>query len=354
MTAVLTPPSQTDTRSALADWLELQAIASPRGRVSKAALLGILDIVEDDAIEPDLVDDETGEVLDEAILEDERNAIVGAAFEELEYRARVLGAAYPFVVDGRRLVLDRVANNEPGQAIYLFCLLASVIRERKLQPLAEVNAAEQGIADAFQICACLAAGGYLSGAVSSFGFPRATGDGFIPALKAAFARFGMGEVRAEIPDGLPESLKDGGIDVIAWRNHPDGMPSKMYLLGQCASGQNWAGKSVVEYIQQLHGSWFTFEPARFSTPAMFIPFIFHRDIDEDRTGSFLDAVKNRFWYEEKRFGIIFDRLRIAHFAQVCLGVPDTELAAVDGRERIGEIQAWIAETLRVAGMAEAA
>src|SRR2546423_903736 len=140
--------------------------------------------------------------------------------------------------------------------------------------------------------------GYLNGEVSSFGFPRATGDGFLPALRNAFGRFGMGEVRTEIPDGLPVSLKDGGIDIIAWRNHPDRMPGKIYLLGQCASGYGWQDKSVVEYIDQLHGTWFTTVPANFSIPAMFIPFTFHRDLTEDRTGPFLTAVKNRFWYEE--------------------------------------------------------
>lgn len=44
------------------------------------------------------------------------------------------------------------------------------------------------------------------------------------ALRQTFKRFGIGNVRSneDIPDGLPTSLKDGGIDVIAWRDHPGG------------------------------------------------------------------------------------------------------------------------------------
>lgn len=353
MTVVLTPPSASDTRSALADWMELLALSSSRGRTSKAALTSVLDTNEDNAAEPPPVDEETGEILDEAILEGERTQIVAATFEELEYRAATLGSAYPFAVDGKRLILERTATNpivEPGHVVYVFCLLASTIREKKLQPVADVANAEQGIAHAFQICACLAAGGYVSGDVTSFGFPRATGDGFLPALRHAFERFGMGQVRAEVPDGLPVALKDGGIDVIAWRDHPDKMPGKIYLLGQCASGQNWKTKSVVEYISQFHGSWFTTPPATFSVPAMFIPFTFHRDMNEDRSGPFLDAVKNSFWFEEKRFGIIFDRLRIAYFANSCMTEGHHERNRIDGSERLGEIQKWVAEALQAAGL----
>jgi len=351
MTVLLTPPSQGDTRSSIADWMELQALSSSRGRATQAAIRSVLDIVEDEAAEQPPVDEETGEPLDEAILEDSRTQIVAAVFEELEYRQQVLGPAYPFTVDSAHLTIDRQPENpitHPGRVVYLFCVLASAIREKKLQPVASMSKAEREIADVFQICACLAAGGYVRGEVTSFGFPRATGTGFLPALRDAYERFGVGRVRSEIPEGLPDSLKDGGIDVIAWRDHPDGMPGKIYLLGQCASGQNWKSKSVLEYIGQLHGTWFTELPATFSLPAMFIPFTFHCDMSETKHGSFLDAVKYAYWYEEKRFGIIFDRLRIAHFAYSCM--EGARAAPVDGTDRFETIRAWVQATLKVAGL----
>lgn len=353
----INPPSPTDTRSAIADWLELQTLFDARGVSTRASLLHVLDILEDGAAEPDPVDAETGEALDEAILEGERQQFVDATFEELQYRQQTLGESYPFDVDGARYRLTRRSDElatQPGQIVYLFCLLSSAIRERKLQPQHALTQAEREIADAFQVCACLAAGGYLNGDVSSFGFPRATGTDFLTALRQTFARFGIGTVRAndDIPDGLPTSLKDGGIDVIAWRDHPDGMPGKLYLIGQCASGMQWRDKSVVEYIRQLHGSWFTHRPAEHSTPAMFIPFPFHHDIDE-RAGSYLDAVKNRFWHEEARFGIIFDRLRIAHFANACMAFSLPLRGRVEGSERFGQVSAWVQSTCRTAGVAGA-
>ncbi len=353
---VINPPTPTDTRSALADWLELQTLVDARGVSTRSTLLNVLDILEDDAAEPNSVDAETGEILDGAILEEGRQQFIDIAFEELDYRQQILGESYPFEVDAdrHRLALKEDQANQPGQVVYLFCLLACAIRERKLQPTNVLTQAEQQIADAFQVCACLAAGGYLNGEVSSFGFPRATGTGFLTALRQTFARFGIGTVRAtdDIPDGLPTSLKDGGIDVIAWRNHPDGMPGKMYLIGQCASGTKWREKTVTEYIDQLHGAWFTQQPAKHSTPAMFIPFPFHHDIEEPQ-GSFSDTVKNRFWYEEPRFGMIFDRLRITHFANACMAFTAPHRDQVEGAERFDQVIAWVQNTRQTAGLVHA-
>ena len=352
----ISPPNPNDTRSSLADWLELQTLLDPRGVSTRAALLHVMDILEDDAVAPSRLDPETGDVLDAAILEDERQQFVLVTFEELSYRQQKLGDSYPFHVDAARYRLTRPADGpleHAGQIVYLFCLLCSAIRERKLQPHADLIQAERDIADAFQVCACLAAGGYLHGDVSSFGFPRATGTGFLTALRATFARFGVGTVRAhdDIPDGLPTSLKDGGIDVVAWRDHPDGMSGKLYLLGQCASGLQWRDKSVIEYITQLHGAWFTCIPAAHSTPAMFIPFTIHQDIPE-RAGSYLDAVKNRFWHYEMRFGVIFDRLRITHFANSCMAFEAPHRDRVEGADRFQQVAQWVQSTCRIAGFGE--
>lgn len=354
--AVINPPTPSDTRSALADWLELQTLVDPRGVTTRSTLLNVLDILEDEAAEPNPVDAETGEVLDEAILEEGRQHFIDIAFQELDYRQTVLGASYPFEVDVSRyrLAWREDQENQPGRVVYLFCLIACAIRERKLQPISVLTLAERQIADAFQVCACLAAGGYLNGEVSSFGFPRSTGTGFLPALRQAFTRFGTGTVRAndDIPDGLPKALKDGGIDVIAWRNHPDGMPGKMYLIGQCASGTRWREKTVTEYIDQLHGAWFTHQPAKHSTPAMFIPFPFHHEIEESHA-SFSDTVKNRFWYEEPRFGMIFDRLRITHFANACMSFAAPHLRQVEGAERFNQVVNWVQTTRQTAGLVNA-
>ena len=349
------PPNPNDTRSVIADWIELHAIVDPNGVSVNSQLINVLDFLEDGAAEPRTVDPETQEPLDEAILEEPRHQLIESVIEELDYRSSTLNECYPFEVNARRKRLQRTNENpitHPGKVVYLFCLFASAIREHKLQPLDKVTEIEKHIANVFQVCACLAAGGYLGGEVSSFGFPRASGDGFLPALRKTFQRFGIGQVRDtdDIPAGLPTALKDGGIDVIAWRDHPDSMPGKIYLLGQCASGQNWRQKSVVEYIEPLHGAWFTSRPATHSSPAMFIPFPLHHEIAEQSTDSFLSVVKTKFWSEEMRFGIIFDRFRVAHFASTCMQFEDHDRERVDGADQFDRVKGWVQETFQIAGV----
>jgi hypothetical protein len=200
-----------------------------------------MDIASDNAAERDTISfDDSDELLDNDIVEDEKNEMFDLVIEELTYRQDKLGEAYPFrVIDrGRTLeLLPPDLNAEVGRAVYIFCLLASSIRDAGLQPRDAIRAAEYRIGDVFQVCTCLAAGGFIRGEVASFGWPRATGNGFLPALRQVYERFGFQRVRNELPEGWPDSVKVGGIDVVAWRDHPDRMPGKIYLLGQCASGR---------------------------------------------------------------------------------------------------------------------
>jgi hypothetical protein len=316
-----------------------------------------MDVLEDEAAFNVLADPDTGEPLDESILEEKRTQYVDIAFEELEYRQSILGGSYPFQVDSRRARLSRIEEDlfeNPGRVVYLFCLLVSAIREKKLIDQQELDEIEKRIPDIFQLCACLAAGGYLRGEVSSFGFPRSEGTNFLTALSQTYNRFGAGKVKEteEIPDGWPADLKDGGVDVIAWLNHPDKMPGKIYLLGQSASGLNWPGKPVTSYIPSFH-SWFTNQPANYFSPAMFIPFTCHHKLNEPRKGAFLEALKECIWYQERMFGIVFDRLRIAHFAQVCMCLDEQLKEKIDGADRLSEIQAWVRTTCELASNATA-
>lgn len=290
-------------------------------------------------------------MLDEDIVESEREQLVDTTFEELVYRESCLQGSYPFHIDARRQVVRYLgvgAAQYPGRDVYLFCLFTSAIRSGQIQggnegDRDELKGLATEIAGNFQICACLAAGGFLAGEVSSFGFPRATGDAFLPALRNTFARFGIGNVRSDVPDGMPAELKDGGIDVIAWKESPDRRPGKLCILGQCASGLNWKGKSVVEYIDQLP-AWFSDQPFKYSLPAMFIPFPIHHELNEPVRDTFMDSVARKFWFEERRFGIIFDRLRIPYLANICMELSEEARQRVDSSERVASVNGWVTRT----------
>ena len=345
----ITPPERNHTRSANADWMELQALRTAGRRSTIGDIIGVFDI-NDDAAAADHANDD---LYEESILEAGRNRPIDDMFDELQYRARVLGDAYPFTVQMSPPALVQLPDitSTPGRVVYLFCLLASAMRENRVQPAGLTNGARREIANLFQVCACLAAGGYIVGDVASFGFPRATGSDFLPALRDTFQRFGAGVVRPAVPPGHPTATKDDGIDVIAWRDHPDRMPAKLYLLGQCASGRKWQGKSVRDRIPQFHG-WFSTPPATHCLPSMFIPFTLHRDLSDDPTTAFDTVLANRYLREERQYGIIFDRFRIAHFAGMCLNSKDHEPARVEGRERFGDVEAWVETTFGIPGFLE--
>ncbi len=350
MTASILSPGTDDTRSTQADWAELQALLSTRGTWTSGDLYGLLDFLEDTAANSSSIDEETGEELDESILESQRDRLVDVVFDELQYRERILGKSYPFSINTDHLRIERVpdVSSVPGRTVYVFCLLVSAIREKKIQSPDLTKIVRCRIPNLFQICACLAAGGYIAGDVASFGFPRLEGTDFLSALRDTYRRFGAGTVKTAIPSGFPASTKDGGIDVIAWKHHPDRMPGKIYLLGQCASGRNWKGKSVLEYIQQFHG-WFSELPATHYVPSMFIPFTLHRDLTDDPDVSFDETLKNRFLYEERRYGIVFDRCRVAYFADTCLRTDDETTRLVDGRDQFSEVETWVNDTCEILG-----
>src|SRR5947209_4503970 len=93
------PPSESDTRSALADWMELQALIDSRLRATSGTLSNVLDIPEEGFEEHELiVDPETGDELEVEILGERRSALIANVFEELASRQAMLGSAYPFEV----------------------------------------------------------------------------------------------------------------------------------------------------------------------------------------------------------------------------------------------------------------
>lgn len=90
----------TDTRSRLADWLEVLTLSNPRKVAACADLIGQHDLLGD-AGHATETEPETGQELDGEILEDGRRAFIDAVLEELRYRADVLEGRYPFRIDAK-------------------------------------------------------------------------------------------------------------------------------------------------------------------------------------------------------------------------------------------------------------
>jgi hypothetical protein len=112
----------------------------------------------------------------------------------------------------------------------------------------------------------------------------------------------------------------------------------------------WKDKSVVADVKGLR-QWF--KGTRFENflPAICIPFPLWFDLDEPAKAedgqpvAFGPGVVRRFEYREAKFGVIFDRGRIAQCAAMAANADDAVRSRIDGWDRVQEVRDW-AETVR--------
>ena len=175
------PPLPSDTRSKLADWVEVASLIRARGAGS-GDLAGLYGSIQDS--EHDLRRDEfIGEHLESEILEEEPALFAEHVLEEIEYRRDVLGGDYPFVLDGagsRWRILpapDRGAGQQgAARSCYVFCLLASALRDDCVRGARGADL-KRTMERLFQAVAVDAAAAIMNGDAISFGWPRPEGNG---------------------------------------------------------------------------------------------------------------------------------------------------------------------------------
>jgi hypothetical protein len=326
---LISAPSTEDHPTILADWLELLALSSAKRESSILSLGDVADITQDTEAE-DIGDfDATVE------------AIISRVTTEIEDRVRQLRTAYPFEINTAGTVLTLRENINTGAAVYLFCLLISHVSNSSLLDNFDLTNEAQTGRDIFQICATLSAAGYCEGPAVSFGWPRRDRSGFAAKLAETYASFGDGTPRAIPQPAAPERIKDGGIDVIAWRPTTDGLPGTFYLLGQVASGHLWRTKTVLKDIGFFHWAWFEVEPVSLPTGAMFVPFCI-TDTGESAT-DFADQafVINKMQFIVKEFGHFIYRYRLPFYAGKARALWAAGTAPIEGLDEVPRILDWV-------------
>lgn len=267
-----------------ADQTELDALHTGRSIVDQ----GLYDEAIADAMD-DFGHDDNDDTPEWARLDLQQDDAVGGLIEVIEQRERLLDGHYPF----RRQ--DNALEYHPSETlVYEFCLVTATTTERDNPELARI----------FEQLATLLCRRYLGpeGRAEHIGWPRENRPRFREVAEQLHERSGEWLWRPEpgLPeDPLPRDAKDEGLDFAAWIHNLDDRPGHLFLLGQCACGDNWPNKLTELNVERLR-RWF--HPACHvpATRAFCAPFHL---TDQN----LIDA--------SKRAGIVFDRIRLTLLAE---------------------------------------
>jgi hypothetical protein len=358
MTKVFTP---TDSRARIADWVELQALVpSTPSKVTSARLVRSVNII-DDPVRDEEDEDREGDVEldddlrgDRGILNTVDENLSLRVYEELEFRSQALGENYPFDlgVAGQNWFLirrERPFQTDDGFAhsFYIAALLITAIKYEYVT-IAEGHELRKAMPELMQVMAVLVAAEYINGDVHWMGWPRPDNTGkFLDALNRFIARIAVGRLISTNPAFDPAVVKDGSVDLIAWRSFNDGKAGKTVLYGQVASGKNWRSKPLHATMDPHFLGWFQNGPTKERLLSMFIPFMQHEDCKPRKNQVYDDLMLAESEKDERSMGIIFDRLRIAELASKL----NNKLIDICGATRInfvgyvGRLQAWQGDVL---------
>ncbi|QWF17725.1 hypothetical protein [Lysobacter capsici] len=219
--------------------------------------------------------------------------IVGAAAQEIRDRIQHLGSAYPFQFQGNKLAYT------PSQTgFYEFCLATATAPTITADPFTSFpKYFERVVAVLVKIYF-----GPKKGALHT-GWPRVPTTRFRQAL-APMARNSKEWVWSP-EEGLDEDppytvVKDETVDFIVTANMMDARPGNLYILGQCACGNNWDTKLQEPDLERIR-KWF--KPPWLVPPvkAFTTPFVFGAETIRETS--------------RNSKAIVFDRVRLVLIAE---------------------------------------
>lgn len=236
-----------------ADQVEMQAILSGFA-------------VVDDASRDDLV---SGELDDNAVMAADANgreafhekdlaedALVGGALTAIRLRVSHLGPLYPFRLERAKLTYEPSVTG-----FYEFCLALSLQTDISTSPF---NLLPQLFE---RVVAALVRWHYPnSSSVLHTGFPRKPSSKFKKGLSPLSRNRGewvWGPEAHQDPDPELTVVKDETLDFVVTASALDPRAGRLYLLGQCACGDNWSDKLGEPNLAKI-AKWF--KPAWISPP----------------------------------------------------------------------------------------
>lgn len=358
----LTSPEAGQRASRLVDWLEVLAISQSGRWLGCSEIDKLIRLHESGRDARRTFDIETGENLEQEILQENSREILRSVVSEQKRRIDTLGELYPFETrdslswagSSPQIKLEADQDLSAANISYLCCLLISSLRHGILaredadnEVLEDENLvhSEYRYGQVLQVCATIALGGYLGGPVYSFGYPRPDGTNFLDAHNKVWRDFGAYAPVENVPIGLPDQENDAGIDLIGWLEFGDRMGAKILVIGQVASGRNWSGKSVVDRAKSLK-SWFGGGAYEWFTPAMIMPFnITDARATVRESSDALEFRRKTLEHEERQYGIMLDRDRITRSTSFAFQLDDAAQSQIQGIDEFQIVEAWVVKVI---------
>lgn len=215
-------------------------------------------------------------------------------YKELLRRVDILGEAYPFVVKGNAVTPKSGAN----LLTYTFCLITSYQKNITQHPFVELPRT-------FELLATK----YSQAHFGSFSESMHTGWPRQPGAPRAFKALAdeinrqtgewFWQPQAGLVDDDSNHIKDGGIDFISWVKSPDNRLGKLFIVGQCACGNDWTTKFDDINFDKLD-MWFNPVSCVPPVKAFCTPY----------------ALVDGYLFEASRLaGLVYDRFRLAKLSQ---------------------------------------
>ena len=273
-------PSPRPPEHELADYAEL--VCWQQGSSSKTELIGILGRLDEN--------DYSDGVPEEEVVP----RVVEEAYSEIERRKEACRDGYPFVIGEHGNTLHSIEQvRSHKHIIYKYLLLATRLNMQNNRVHAEIDGSlllEELAADV--------AREYFGNRAEKFVFGTAgeTSD-FEEKVNALCKQMeeGGGFVNHDMG---PPNLRDGKLDVVAWKPFADRLPGKLIAFGQCKTGTNY--RDTLTHLQpdSFCRKWLRSSPALTPVRMFFVA----------------EAIYRLHWYSAASdAGLLFDRCRVVDF-----------------------------------------
>ncbi len=218
-------------------------------------------------------------------------SFAGRIQEKIQERKKMMGDAYPFNLDGNKLSYE----NESGRhLLYEFLLLASIANDA-------TGTTRRDISKCFERIAAMIVSEYFGSYAECHhvGFPRDDSSNFEDAMIKVNKLTGEFSWNPDKDAVNHQDVKDEGLDFIIRMKHADNrLAAQLFILGQCACGQNWDSKTGDLKLGTLE-KWFH--------PMSYVP-----PVKAFAVPHYIE--KQKIINSSRECGLLFDRVRIVNIA----------------------------------------